>query len=50
MNKISLIFSIAILILSVVNIIMHWDNDPAVYGWFVAAMGWLQLAIPPRKI
>jgi hypothetical protein len=50
MNKISLIISIATVIFSVLNIIMHWDNDPAVYGWIVAAMGWLQLAIPQRKI
>jgi len=50
MNKISLIIAIATVILSVLNIIVYWDNDPAVYGWFVAAMGWLQLAIPQRKI
>jgi hypothetical protein len=49
MNKISLIISIATVILCVLNIIMQWDNTPAVYGWFVAAMGWLQLCILERK-
>ena len=49
MSKIALGFSIATVILSILNIILYWDNNPAVYGWFVAAMGWLQLCIPERK-
>jgi hypothetical protein len=49
MNKITFAISVATVVLSVLNIIVYWDNTPAVYGWFVAATGWLQLCISERK-
>lgn len=49
MSKIALGFSIATVIVSILNVIFNWDNTPAAYGWFVAAIGWVQLCIPERK-
>jgi hypothetical protein len=49
MNKLLLICAVSTVILSIINIILNWNNNPAVYGWFVAAIGWVQLIIPQKK-
>lgn len=50
MSKIAFVFAVGTVILSLINIILNWDNAPAVSGWIVALLGWIQLIILHKKV